>query len=91
MYLHGAGFGISANLPRIMKLRDEGFSVLAIDYRGFGLSDGELRSEATAYEDAQAAWAELARRIVSTSFTAIRSALPWRWSSRTRRRETRPV
>lgn len=62
LYLHGAGFGISANLPRIMKLRDEGFSVLAIDYRGFGLSDGELPSEATAYEDAQAAWAELVRR-----------------------------
>lgn len=62
LYLHGAGFGISANLPRIMKLRDEGFSVLAIDYRGFGLSDGELPSEESAYEDAQAAWAELTRR-----------------------------
>ena len=62
LYLHGAGFGISANLPRIMKLRDEGFSVLAIDYRGFGLSDGELPSEATAYEDAQAGWNELVRR-----------------------------
>lgn len=62
LYLHGAGFGISANLPRIMKLRDEGFSVLAIDYRGFGLSDGDLPSEISAYEDAQAAWAELARR-----------------------------
>jgi alpha-beta hydrolase superfamily lysophospholipase len=62
LYLHGAGYGISANLPRIMKLHDEGFSVLAIDYRGFGRSDGELPSEQTAYEDAQAAWAELARR-----------------------------
>ena len=62
LYLHGAGYGISANLPRIMKLRDAGFSVLAIDYRGFGLSDGELPSEETAYEDAQAAWAELTRR-----------------------------
>ena len=62
LYLHGAGFGISANLPRIMKLRDEGFSVLAIDYRGFGLSDGDLPSEASAYEDAQLAWADLARR-----------------------------
>ena len=62
LYLHGAGFGISANLPRIMKLRDEGFSVLAIDYRGFGRSDGELPSEASAYEDARLAWAELGRR-----------------------------
>lgn len=62
LYLHGAGFGLSANLPRIMKLHDEGFSVLAIDYRGFGLSDGELPSEASAYDDAHAAWAELVRR-----------------------------
>ena len=62
LYLHGAGYGISANLPRIMKLRDAGFSVLAIDYRGFGRSDGELPSEASAYEDAQTAWTELARR-----------------------------
>ncbi len=62
LYLHGAGFGLSANLPRIMKLHDEGFSVLAIDYRGFGLSDGELPSETSAYEDAQAAWTELTRR-----------------------------
>ena len=62
LYLHGAGYGISANLPRIMKLHDEGFSVLAIDYRGFGKSDGELPSEETAYEDSHVAWAELTRR-----------------------------
>ena len=62
LYLHGAGYGISSNLPRIMKLRDEGFAVLAIDYRGFGKSDGGLPSEATAYEDADVAWAELKRR-----------------------------
>ena len=62
LYLHGAGYGISANLPRIMKLRDEGFAVLAIDYRGFGKSDGGLPSEATAYEDADVAWTELKRR-----------------------------
>ena len=62
LYLHGAGYGISANLPRIMKLHEEGFSVLAIDYRGFGKSDGELPSEETAYEDSRAAWAELKRR-----------------------------
>ncbi len=62
LYLHGAGYGISANLPRIMKLHDEGFSVLAIDYRGFGRSDGALPSEQTAYEDSQVAWAELVRR-----------------------------
>lgn len=66
LYLHGAGYGISANLPRIMKLHDEGFSVLAIDYRGFGMSDGELPSEQTAYEDARAAWTELVKRTPNT-------------------------
>ena len=30
--------------------------MLAIDYRGFGKSSGELPSEATVYEDAQIAW-----------------------------------
>lgn len=66
LYLHGAGFGLSSNLPRIMKLRDEGFSVLAIDYRGFGKSDGQLPSEQSAAEDASAAWAELSRRAAGT-------------------------
>jgi fermentation-respiration switch protein FrsA (DUF1100 family) len=30
--------------------------VFAIDYRGFGKSDGDLPSEATVYEDARAGW-----------------------------------
>ena len=37
-------------------MHDLGFSVLAIDYRGFGKSTNELPSETTAYEDARAAW-----------------------------------
>jgi hypothetical protein len=45
----------------IQRLRRIGFSVLAIDYRGFGRSDGELPSEAQAYADAQAAWDRLRR------------------------------
>ena len=39
-----------------------GFSVLAVDYRGFGQSTNELPSEASALEDAQAAWQWLARK-----------------------------
>ena len=39
-----------------------GFSVLAIDYRGFGKSSQTLPSEAMAYEDARAAWDWLARQ-----------------------------
>lgn len=43
-------------LERIRSLRQLGFSVLAIDYRGFGGSDGDFPSESLIYEDSQAAW-----------------------------------
>ena len=56
LYLHGARWSLSNNLFRIQRLHRMGFSVLAIDYRGFGRSDGELPSEEQAYADAQAAW-----------------------------------
>jgi uncharacterized protein len=56
LYLHGARWSIGNNLFRIVRLREAGFSVLAIDYRGFGQSDGDLPSEAQTYEDARAAW-----------------------------------
>jgi len=61
LYLHGARRNLSDNLFRIQRLHRMGFAVLAIDYRGFGRSDGELPSEAQAYEDAQAAWQQLRR------------------------------
>jgi len=59
LYLHGARWNLSNNLFRIQRLQRMGFAVLAIDYRGFGRSDGELPSEAQAYADAQAAWDRL--------------------------------
>jgi hypothetical protein len=62
LYLHGSRWSLSNNLFRIARLRGMGFSVLAIDYRGFGKSDGELPSEAQVYADAQAAWEHLRRR-----------------------------
>lgn len=62
LYLHGSRWNISSNLFRIVRLRQMGYSVLAIDYRGFGKSDGELPSEQQAYEDALAAFEELTRR-----------------------------
>jgi alpha-beta hydrolase superfamily lysophospholipase len=60
LYLHGARWNLTGQLFRIQQLRDFGFSVLAIDYRGFGKSDGDLPSESTAYQDARAAWDWLA-------------------------------
>jgi fermentation-respiration switch protein FrsA (DUF1100 family) len=61
-YLHGARWNLTGHLNRISQLRGFGFSVFAIDYRGFGKSDGELPSEETVYEDARAGWAWLVAR-----------------------------
>jgi alpha-beta hydrolase superfamily lysophospholipase len=61
LYLHGARWNLTGQLFRIQQLHNFGFSVLAIDYRGFGKSDGELPSEQTVYEDARAAWQALAQ------------------------------
>ena len=63
LYLHGIRWSLGNNLFRIARWRELGFDVLAIDYRGFGRSDGELPSEAQIYADARAAWNELARRV----------------------------
>jgi uncharacterized protein len=62
LYLHGARWNLTGQLRRIRQLREFGFSVLAIDYRGFGKSDGDLPSERTVYEDAGVAWRWLAER-----------------------------
>ena len=59
LYLHGTRWNLTAQVRRISQLRELGFSVLAIDYRGFGESPGELPSESTVYEDAEAAWKRL--------------------------------
>jgi hypothetical protein len=60
LYLHGSRWNLTGQLFRIRQLHEFGFSVLAIDYRGFGKSKGDLPSEETVYEDAQAGWARLA-------------------------------
>jgi fermentation-respiration switch protein FrsA (DUF1100 family) len=56
LYLHGARWNLTGSTWRTQKWRDAGFAVLAIDYRGFGQSSGDLPSEQQAYEDAGAAW-----------------------------------
>jgi len=45
LYLHGVRWNLTGHLFRLEQLRNLGFSVLAIDYRGFGQSLGELPSE----------------------------------------------
>ncbi len=62
LYLHGTFRNLYLNLPKIDALRDAGFAVLAVDYRGWGDSTIIVPSEATIHADAALAFAELARR-----------------------------
>ena len=62
LYLHGTFRNIYQNLRKVEALRDAGFSIVALDYRGWGESTPILPSEATIYADAQTAWSELVRR-----------------------------
>ena len=62
LYLHGARYNVTGSAPRIRRMQELGFSVLAIDYRGFGKSTQELPSEASAYADARAAWDWIAKQ-----------------------------
>ena len=62
LYLHGARWNVAGSSGRIRRMQELGFSVLAIDYRGFGRSSAGLPSEATAAEDARAAWNWLAEQ-----------------------------
>ncbi len=61
LYLHGARRNIEGSTFRIRNMQALGFSVLAVDYRGFGQSTAELPSEASVLEDARAAWDWIAR------------------------------
>lgn len=63
LYLHGTFRNLYFNRPKIAAIHDAGFSVLAIDYRGWGESTKLLPSEATIMQDAEAAWTEFARRV----------------------------
>jgi uncharacterized protein len=61
LYLHGTFRNLSGNLPKINALREAGFAILAVDYRGWGDSTPIIPSEASIHADAALAWAELQR------------------------------
>lgn len=61
LYLHGARWNLSGSVTRIERWRKLGFSVLAIDYRGFGKSTPASPTEQLSYEDAEAGWEYLAK------------------------------
>ncbi len=63
LYLHGARWNLTGSVTRIPRWNRMGFSVLAIDYRGFGrsvTSDKSAPTESTSRDDAQAAFDHLA-------------------------------
>jgi uncharacterized protein len=61
LYLHGARWNMTGSSTRIPRWNKMGFSVLAIDYRGFGQSSPRTPSESSANEDAEVAWAYLTK------------------------------
>src|SRR5271156_4159067 len=56
IFLHGGSGSLSDTLPRLQALHNLGINVFAFDYRGFGKSLDVHPSQATTYEDADAAW-----------------------------------
>ena len=67
LYLHGARWDVTGSTSRLRRMSELGFSVLGIDYRGFGKSSDELPSEQMAYEDARSAWEWLAKKYPQAS------------------------
>ena len=55
LYFHGNEGNVSTSIGETALLRSLGYSVLVVDYRGYGESDGRFPSESTIYEDAEAA------------------------------------
>ncbi|MGB8534861.1 MAG: alpha/beta fold hydrolase [Acidobacteriaceae bacterium] len=72
IFLHGGSGSLSDTLPRLQALHNLGINVFAFDYRGFGKSLDVHPSQATTYEDADAAWRYLAdTRHVSPSHIVL--------------------
>jgi hypothetical protein len=71
LYLHGTFRNLYGNLSKINALRQAGYAVLAVDYRGWGDSAPIVPSEATINADAQLAWAEFQRRAPDASRRVI--------------------
>ncbi|MBE9134558.1 alpha/beta hydrolase, partial [Tychonema sp. LEGE 07196] len=62
LYLHGNGSNVGANLEHANRFHRLGVSVFAIDYRGYGKSQGDFPSESGVYEDAEFAWDYLVKQ-----------------------------
>ena len=64
LYLHGNDNNISHahDIDLALRMHGMGYSLLMIDYRGYGLSTGGPPSENKVYHDAEAAWEYLIRQ-----------------------------
>jgi uncharacterized protein len=56
LYFHHNAVNIGANVSQAQQLRQLGYAIFLIDYRGFGRSQGDFPTEPQLYEDAQTAW-----------------------------------
>lgn len=56
LFLHGNAINIGANVVQAHRFHQLGFSVLLIDYRGYGRSEGGFPNESQVYQDAATAW-----------------------------------
>ena len=62
LYLHGRRFNIGANINQSYRFQQLGFSVLLVDYRGYGRSQGGFPKESQVYEDAETAYNYLVKQ-----------------------------
>jgi len=62
LYLHGRSLNIGANINQSYRFRQLGFSVLLIDYRGYGRSQASFPKESQVYEDAEIAYNYLVKQ-----------------------------
>ncbi len=98
LLLHGNAGNIGHRANRLRRMRELGWGVLLLEYRGYGGNPGSP-SEDGLMRDAQAGLAELRRRGVPSDRTLLwanRSALAsrfgWRRTTRSRRSSlTRPI
>jgi uncharacterized protein len=67
LYLHGNALNVGANVYAASGFQKAGFSVLLIDYRGFGRSKGRFPNEKRIYEDAATAWNYLVQQNIAPS------------------------
>lgn len=63
LYLHGTFRHMVQNRPKILPIWQAGYSVLAVDYRGWGESEAIVPSEASIMADAELAWQEFTWRV----------------------------